>query len=476
MSTPKTPGPAASASSVDGLLATPLTMRDRIALFRVAYFTPGVPNRPGQERMGLPLYLVGGVGVSKTSTTRAFAASLGVPVEVFSPSERGDAEIGSVPVPVEGGRFLTTPVPMWARPFLSAEDAHTTLAGAQECPTQGRGLILADELTTAAPHVQDALAGLVLDQRIAGRQLAPGVRVWAAGNPPGASGSGRPLRKMLANRLIHVPVLPPTPAEVLAYLTGDAAPTTAGTPGDAAREGAARVTEADRDGTTEARVLAAWSAVWARVTAVWGQFMSSAGRGHLCCEPDDDGPEASGPFPTPRSWETCLRALTGALILDAPVAVQRALVLGSVGHAAGLAFLDYADDLGMPDVRDVLDGVAPLPVDRADRILATLSACVQYLAAERGAVAALDAKSRPARAASLAPRMVRLWEMLTGLLDTAPDLAGITASKAQGASLQVCPGLSGEGAGALLRVYTATVAACQQHGIAGIAGTAARAL
>lgn len=460
------------AAVVDGILSTPLSMQERVELFRVAYFTPGVPNRPGVVRMGLPLYLVGGVGVAKTSTTRAFAQSLGIPVEVFSPSERGDAEIGSVPVPVEGGRFLATPAPMWARPFLPAgEDADAPSPG-PDAPVTGCGLILADELTTAAPHVQDALAGLILDQRIAGRQLAHGVRVWAAGNPPGASGSGRPLRKMLANRLIHVPIAAPSPAEVLAYLTGTStADTTSSTP-----RGTGDGADATTRERTEALVLAAWSAGWARTTALWGQFMAGGGMEHLCVEPDDDTPEASGPFPTPRSWETCLRALTGAVILRAPVAVQRALVFGSVGHAAGMAFLDYADDLGLPDVRDVLDGVAPVPVSRADRALATLSACVQYLAAEHGALSRMPPKARAERAATLAPRMVRLWRLVTALLDTAPDLAGITAAKAQSAGLQSCPGLAGADASALLGAYAEAVGACQRHGIAGVAGAAARML
>jgi MoxR-like ATPase len=172
----------------------------------VAFFTPGLPGE-STLTWGLPLFLMGGVGVAKSTTTRDFARTVSCPVEVFSPSERGDAEIGSVPVPSADAQWLTTPKPGWTRRFFDADATHG-----------GRGLILADELTTAEAHVQDALAGLVLDRRIAGSHLGGGIRVFAAGNPPGSTGGGRPLAKMLANRLIHVPVAAPTAAERYEYL------------------------------------------------------------------------------------------------------------------------------------------------------------------------------------------------------------------------------------------------------------------
>lgn len=424
-------------SAVAGLTANHLSMPDRWALFHVAYFTPGLPGE-SVTQWGLPLFLMGGVGVAKSTTTRDFSRAVDCAVEVFSPSERGDAEIGSVPVPSADGVWLTTPKPGWTRRFFEAP--------------RGRGLILADELTTAEAHVQDALAGLILDRRIAGSHLGPGVRVFAAGNPPDATGGGRPLAPMLANRLIHVPVSAPTPGERYDYLRARLA---------GSRLTYAAPVDADRE---EARVLAAWPDVFSRAIELAASFHAGPGMEFDTVVPEAGTPEASGPFPTPRSWETAIRALAGCMVHGANPAVTSALLIGCVGQAAGTAFFDHVLDLDLPSIPDVLSGAAGIP-DRPDRAIATLSATVGYLSAERARVTALRGGGAASEAEALGQRCMALWGLLTPMLDTTPDVAGIMAARALGAQLHGVPGATPATAGALVKAFTGVAVKLQALGL-----------
>jgi hypothetical protein len=435
-------------STVPGLALPTLSMTDRWGLFHVAFFTPGLPGE-STLTWGLPLFLMGGVGVAKSTTTRDFARTVACPVEVFSPSERGDAEIGSVPVPTADAQWLTTPKPGWTRRFF--ED------------NGGRGLILADELTTAEAHVQDALAGLVLDRRIAGSHLGGGMRVFAAGNPPGATGGGRPLAKMLANRLVHVPVAAPTPTERYEYLRARLAGTGLGYAQsvDAARE--------------EGRVLRAWPDALSRAIEIAAAFHAGPGMDFDCVEPEDGTPEASGPFPTPRSWETAIRALAGCMVHNASPSVTAALLVGCVGQAAGTAFFDHVADLALPSIVDVLSGLAAVP-DRPDRAIATLSAAVGFLTSEKGRVGALKGPQAAPECAMHGRRTVTLWALLGNLLDTIPDVAGIMASRALGAGLHSTPGAPGDVTAANVKGFTAVAVKLKALGLATVSREASQAL
>jgi len=97
---------------------------------------------------------------------------------------------------------LLDPVDLMGVPTVVNGKTHWAAPGI--LPVEGYGLIIIDELPTAAPMVQAALLQLMLDRKIGEYELPKGWSIIAAGNRTGdRSGAGR-LNMALANRMVHV--------------------------------------------------------------------------------------------------------------------------------------------------------------------------------------------------------------------------------------------------------------------------------
>ena len=121
--------------------------------------------------------------------------------------------------------------------------------------------------------------------------------------------------------------------------------------------------------------------------------------------------QASGAWPSPRSWELCTRALAGAEVHGLDTEARDAFCASFVGSAAWAEAAHWIAAADLPDPEAVLDGRVQWAPDlhRLDRTAATLGACAAL-------VAPRDAPRRSERA-------TRLWGMLAATVAVAADVA-----------------------------------------------------
>lgn len=255
-------------------------MNSDINILRLCLTTPGA----------LTPVVVGSPGIGKTQRIKKLAAELGWDCEVLSPGERGEGAFGVVPVPNDDG-FLHYPPPDWVKRFAES----------------WKGLVFVDEINTAPPALQPALLGLILDGRIGGYQLPPGVKRAAAMNPVSQAAAGWDLPPALANRMQYLQWASPSATEWTDWLLSEA-------------DGGEL---AERSGWTQARALAA---AFHRKNP--GRLLEDADKALVGRFPPA--------FATPRSWETAVRMLASCIdagemdaypiicegILGKPVAVE----------------------------------------------------------------------------------------------------------------------------------------------------------
>lgn len=139
----------------------------------------------------IPAFLWGAPGVGKSSIVKQVAAERGCNVIDFRASTRD-------------------PVALMGLPDISGDTARWKVP--DEFPQAGRdgaeGILLLDELNAAAPSMQAACFGLVLDRRVGDYTLPAGWRVLAAGNRQADRAAAQRMPSALANRFAHIDVEP----------------------------------------------------------------------------------------------------------------------------------------------------------------------------------------------------------------------------------------------------------------------------
>jgi MoxR-like ATPase len=360
-------------------------------IIRAALFTPGPPVPgdigPDGERLitwGIPVMLWGLPGVAKSAIFRMLARSFALPIEVLSPGARGEGAFGVTPVPEREGvdhkgkpYRMTYPRPDWTDKF-----------------SEGRGIVLVDEINLAATHYAGALLGMLQDRVVGSHHLGPGVRVFAAANPVdiAAASGGFDLSAPAANRVGHLEWPCPSVEEWSAWLMG------------------AEVEPEVYDAVAfEAEVLEQWPAAWATARGIVAGFLSSnASRLHMM--PKDGSATMSKAWASPRSWEMATRALAGAEIHG--LEADRDEFVGSfVGAGAAGELFSWLDKARLPNSADLLDGKISWKhkVARLDVTTAVFSSAVGTC------IATKDEALRKKRG-------VVMWELLAQATETAPDL------------------------------------------------------
>ena len=356
---------------------------------RVALFTP---TRDG---WGLPVYLEGAPGTAKTKIVRELAHEHGMRLQLLSPGLHGDGAFGAVPVPVtdaEGRTRISYPSPSWVDRFAG----------------DGAGILFVDELTTAPVHLQPPLLGLVNERRVGFDYLGAGVRVIAAGNPAEYAANGLDMNPAQANRFAHLQWTPPADAEWSAYITSRPFP----------EPGAVHAEETSTDGGAEheiieERIRAEWAPAYAEVSAVVATFVVRK-QNVLHAMPDTSTPGASKAWPSHRTWEMAVQALTAARILR-DVDAGDVLAQGLVGPGVFTEFVAFRRTVDLPPVGDVLDGSVRFTHDsnRADRTLAVLASAVALVT--------------PTSCAQREARAVALWRLIGAIGRDEPDLVAMAA-------------------------------------------------
>ena len=87
-----------------------------------------------------------------------------------------------------------------------------------------RGILFLDELNVAAPSMQAAAFGLVLDRKVGEYTLPPGWRVIAAGNRQADKAAAQRMPSALANRFAHIDVDPDVDTTVQHFIDLDVDP------------------------------------------------------------------------------------------------------------------------------------------------------------------------------------------------------------------------------------------------------------
>jgi len=363
-------------------------------LLSTILFTP-----MGHGAWGLPVVFTGMPGSAKTRKLAQLAASWGLPFEGLAVGARGEGAFGVVPVPDGAGR-VTYPRPDWTDRFVS----------------QGRGLILVDELTTAGELLQHALMALLSERVIGSHQLPGGVRVIGACNPPDVV-RGFTLAAPVANRIGHLMWEAPSLDEWSEHMMSQVSVVSL-TSKDPAAE--------------ESRVLLQWPSYFGRSVASATAFLRTDPEMRERPFPVDD-PRGSGPWPSLRTWDYAMRADASSRLHGLEAVGREALVESFIGNQAAASWFTWAEQADLPDPADVLDGKVKYQVEphRLDRAYAVLQGCTAMLAA--------PATESAAEKAARLTRSACVWSILSAVGVTAADIVVPFAARLVKAGLHKCP-------------------------------------
>jgi hypothetical protein len=270
----------------------------------------------------VPLVL-GSPGVAKTTLMRTMApvigAAIGVPdlaAEICILSNREAVDVGGYPMVYDG-------------------EVSLKLFGSLRHAAEAPKLLVLDEFLTCSQSVQGPAMRLVLEGVAGETPLHAQTRVACAANDPEQAPGGIQMTAALVNRLVILRCCP-TIGEVAAFFCH----------------------KASTDLTTNLVLPDAdeWAERKARLMDTVGILME-ARPDMVCFTPPPASINDGEPFASPRAWEICcdvLAALPPDDVMHA-TPVVKAVVLGSVGLGAGLAFLSMIRARHhLPTVKEVL--------------------------------------------------------------------------------------------------------------------------
>ncbi len=344
---------------------------------------------------GSPGMFWGLPGVAKTYKVRQFAQRFNAPLQVLSPAQMGEGAFGVTGMPFGAGKNMRIgyPAPLWTQQFVDEEDGPIA------------GIVFIDEISSTPPALHGPLLALLQEKRIGDHYLGDHVRIIAAGNPPDVAASGWDLPAPVANRMPHYDWQAPSQAQWAAYMMGKF--NSDGT--KTQRE------EKQSFATTEKLVRDGWANAYPRIVGLTTAF-TKANAQCFYAMPKVDDPAASKAWPSLRTWDGAVCAMTTATILGRTEAELIALLAGYVGHGAAIEFATYRLRVDLPDPEDLLDGKIAFTHDpnRIDRSMAVLSSCAALVAPQ-------GAKDRERRANAL-------WKLIETSLSVAMDL-GVPAAQ-----------------------------------------------
>jgi hypothetical protein len=291
----------------------------------------------------IPMHITGFPGVGKTEFTKSLEGAFtraGIPCKVI-------ILVGSIREPQDFGGFpVSTPDGVRLLPMAWARDA-------RQLAEQGHLVIVfLDELTTVPPTTQAAMLRL-LTENVCGELQLPdyepgkgGVVYLCASNAVEWTAGGQDIQAPMANRLWHgeFPMDHETWCEMM--VSDFPAPTDLPiVPPDYLRQ-------------------------HHKQRALIAAYVKSAGRDAWLAPPDDPV-RRSGPWASGRTWYLASRFLAA---IDAVSPGNRLLhgaaLAGLIGDQA-LPFLEYAEQLNLPDPEDILKDPRSLVLpDRTDRAYA----------------------------------------------------------------------------------------------------------
>lgn len=278
----------------------------------------------------VPILYSGEPGGGKSSSIAAFGKAIDLLTEVVIASIREPSDFSGLPVLTDGGVILHAP--SWAHRLHKA----------------GGGLLFLDEISTAAPAVQASLLRVVLDRVVGDLELPEKTLVIAACNPVDQAAGGWDLTPPLANRFCHLRWRVNSDHWIDGMVSGFPSPEVVKLPSDW-----------EEQHLPQARALVA-SFIKARPAL-------------LLVLPKDES-QMGGAWASPRSWTMAASMLAACKSVNAPKECQIELVAGCVGDAPALEFVNWAEQLDLPDPEVVLANPEKFKLPkRGDRVYACLS-------------------------------------------------------------------------------------------------------
>lgn len=217
-------------------------------------------------------------------------------------------------------------------------------ARAAELAAEGEEVIVfIDELTTLPPAAQGAALRFLDSGLVGGVRIPPDVWRVAAANPPELAAGGFDLEAPTANRVVHLEwqLDPLGWADQFAVYWGSPPK---------------RLGDLD---------LVAWG----RARALVAAFIRVAP--NLLLRVPDNPVERGRAWPSPRTWDLASRVLAA---FDCNVVEAAGAIVGAVGQAAGLQFVEWAKRQSLPTVEELLTRPEVIEQLSGDARYAALSA------------------------------------------------------------------------------------------------------
>lgn len=293
---------------------------------------------------GVPTYIVGEPGSGKTQTTYALARALKRHMVTKIGNQCDPADIGGYPYPTVNGdntHYMA---------FLAPSFAHDIVKAHREGV---ESLLFLDELTTCAPAVQAAMLRTISEGVVGDTTLPATCWRVAAGNPPEQAANGFDLAAPMANRLCHLQWESDPLAWCDAALAGFPDPTPPIVPADFTKLVPGQ--------------LSLVSSFVRKMPSLLQNYPKSL-------------TEASGPWPSSRSWTNMATIQAAAASVEAAADVRETLTRGCVGEAAALAYHKWLVELDLPDPELLLQSPAtfqlPKRGDKQYAVLGSVAAAV----------------------------------------------------------------------------------------------------
>lgn len=343
----------------------------------------------GLNGRGLRPLFFGPPGGGKTAAVESLARAMEALLIPLIASIREPADFLGIPIQ-DGKGNLVYGAPQWVKEANAAAEKGQIV------------IVFLDELTTCPLAVQHATLRMLNEGQVGETKLHPNVVFVAAANPPDVA-QGHRLTPAMANRWMHLDWPTPT-AESWAQGVVSGWGTTRNV--KSATEVAAIFDE---------RQKREFPKVAGLVTAFLKRKPS-----YMHKMPAITSDQASGAWPSHRTWELAMYALTAARAANLGEAVEDMFLEGCVGQAAARELRAFEASFDLPDPAELLRASDPKRVwtydpSRPDQTVTVIQACVTYV----GQVGEKDKERGKLSDA--------VWRIIGDVSDDATDLAIVGA-------------------------------------------------
>ena len=326
---------------------------------RVLYAAFMTPTRRG---WGIPVVVKGSMGIGKTSIIEQMAEEMQAFFSVLTLSNmeaveaKGHPFLDEISVAI-GGKIEKRRQMGYAPPDWALQSNQAL-----------RAIVFLDELNQCLQQTFAAFARVINERACGSYQLGEHVRIVAAMNPTNmaAAAGGVDLPPQTANRLCHIDGSMPAFEQFASWLALNETPK----PFELESAAISRAVE-----EPEEIVMRQWAEAFAKASSeVIGYLAARPGK--QLVEPDPLSPEASGAWPSRRSWEMLTRARASSWVHN--LSGEEALMFesGCIGKAHTGEFRTWIADQDLPNARQWLQGQIEFESDftRLDRTQAFLIA------------------------------------------------------------------------------------------------------